>query len=84
MGMEGEVSAVQMERARRALIRRLTREMDAYDVMGGVFAITSSEAVPYEGKGDRFEFGVGLSGGRQRFYEVTVYGPGRSYRIWEI
>ena len=74
---------LQRRRARRALKRRLYKEWKIYGMIGLVMVITGS-SVPYNGKGDRFEFKVDYGHGKIRFYEVTVYGPGRSYRIWRI
>ena len=74
---------LQRRRARRALKRRLYKEWKIYGMIGLVMVITGS-SVPYNGKGDRFEFQVKFDSGQIGNYEVTVYGEGRSYRIWEI
>ena len=71
----------QLVRAKRALRRRLYREMGGATT---VYVKIIAEHVPYNGKGDRFELETTFKDGKVCLYEVTVYGPGRSYRIWEI
>ena len=74
---------LQMRRAKRALKRRLIKEGLFYRLLHSDCVI-DGKPVLYNGKGDRFEFKVTFGSKKVRYYEVTVYGPGRSYRIWRL